>query len=110
MHPRVAGKKSVTLRRIGRALEPVRAVLSAIAQPIERHSIAAESPRPRRATGRIPEAAKSTRPRRTADQLLVEARTVTADWTDAQVTAEGIRGTLRTSPTNAPDGARYAAH
>ncbi|MGW3095891.1 DUF2637 domain-containing protein [Streptomyces sp. NPDC001102] len=82
-------------------LKPVRAVPSAIAHPIERHSVAAESPRPRRATGRIPEAAKSTRPRRTADQLLAEARTVTADWTDAQVTAEGIRRTLRTSPANA---------
>ncbi|UXY20756.1 DUF2637 domain-containing protein [Streptomyces cynarae] len=63
--------------------------------------IPAESTRPRRATGRVPEAAKSTRPKRTPEQLLAEARAATADWPDAQITAEGIRRTVHTSPANA---------
>ncbi|MER7055258.1 DUF2637 domain-containing protein [Streptomyces sp. NPDC000351] len=68
---------------------------------IERRAVAAESTRPRRATGRVPAVAKSTRPKRTPDQLLAEARTVTADWPDAKVTAEGIRRAVHTSPANA---------
>ncbi len=68
---------------------------------IERRSVAAESTRPRRATGRVPEAARSPKPRRTAAQLLDEARTATADWSDDRITAEGIRKTVHTSPANA---------
>ncbi|MFD9252682.1 conjugal transfer protein [Streptomyces bottropensis] len=68
---------------------------------IERRTVAAESTPTRRATGRVPKVARSARPRRSAAQLLDEARTVTADWSDAKVTAEGIRRTLRTSPANA---------
>ncbi|MFI2431759.1 DUF2637 domain-containing protein [Streptomyces sp. NPDC018693] len=69
--------------------------------PIERRAVAAESARPRRATGRVPAVAKSTRPKRTPDQLLAEARKVTADWPDAKVTGEGIRRAIHTSPANA---------
>ncbi|MGC9381533.1 DUF2637 domain-containing protein [Streptomyces sp. MH13] len=68
---------------------------------IERRAVAAESTRPRRATGRVPVVAKSTRPKRTPDQLLAEARAATADWPDAKVTGEGIRRAVRTSPANA---------
>ncbi|WP_406727913.1 conjugal transfer protein [Streptomyces sp. GD-15H] len=82
-------------------VKPFPAVESAPLASIERRAVAAESARPRRATGRIPQAAKSTRPKRTPAQLLAEARTVTADWPDKRVTAEGIRRTLRTSPVNA---------
>ncbi|MEV6472977.1 DUF2637 domain-containing protein [Streptomyces sp. NPDC051657] len=64
-------------------------------------AVAAESTRPRRATGRIPEVARSSRPARTADQLLIEARSATADWTDRELTAEGIRKAVRTSPAKA---------
>ncbi|MDF4254367.1 conjugal transfer protein [Streptomyces sp. WMMB303] len=64
-------------------------------------AVAADSPRRRRATGRVPEAARSPRPKRTAAQLLAEARAATADWPDSDVTAEGIRRTVRTSPANA---------
>jgi hypothetical protein len=32
---------------------------------------------------------------------MTEARTVTADWPDAKVTAEGIRRAIHTSPANA---------
>ncbi|MFF8879530.1 DUF2637 domain-containing protein [Streptomyces flaveolus] len=70
-------------------------------RPIERRAMAAESTRPRRATGRVPAVAKSTRPKRTPEELLAEARAVTADWPDAKVTAEGIRREVRTSPANA---------
>ncbi|RST18545.1 DUF2637 domain-containing protein [Streptomyces sp. WAC05374] len=62
---------------------------------------AAESARPVRATGRVPDAARSTRPTRTADELLNEARSVTADWPDTDLTAERIRKALRTSAEKA---------
>jgi hypothetical protein len=68
---------------------------------IERRAVAAESTRRRRATGRVPAVAKSPRPKRTPEQLLAEARAVTAGWPDAKVTAEGIRRAVRTSPANA---------
>ncbi|MET8454849.1 conjugal transfer protein [Streptomyces parvulus] len=71
------------------------------AAPIEPRAVAAESTRPRRATGRVPDAAKPTRPKRTPDQLLAEARKATAGWPDAKVTGEGIRRAIRTSPANA---------
>ncbi|MFE6421557.1 conjugal transfer protein [Streptomyces rochei] len=68
---------------------------------IEPRTVPAESTRPRRATGRVPDAAKPTRPKRTPEQLLAEARKVTADWPDAKVTGEGIRRAIHTSPANA---------
>ncbi|WP_328872774.1 DUF2637 domain-containing protein [Streptomyces sp. NBC_00287] len=71
------------------------------AASIERRAVAAESTRPRRATGRVPAVAKSTRPKRTPEQLLAEARKATADWPDAKVTGEGIRRAIHTSPANA---------
>ncbi|WP_329283061.1 DUF2637 domain-containing protein [Streptomyces sp. NBC_01451] len=70
-------------------------------EPIVRGAVAAESVRPRRATGRVPVVARPTRSRRTPDQLLAEARQVTADWSDARLTAEGIRLAVHTSPVNA---------
>jgi hypothetical protein len=82
-------------------LKPLPPVDPALIASIERRTVAAESTRPRRATGRVPAVAKSTRPKRTPDQLLAEARTVTAGWPDAKVTAEGIRRELHTSPANA---------
>ncbi|WP_156727906.1 DUF2637 domain-containing protein [Streptomyces apocyni] len=83
------------------ALKPVSTADPTPVAAIERHTVAAESTRPRRATGRVPEVARSARPRRTAGQLLAEARTVTADWPDAKLTAEGIRLAVHTSPKNA---------
>ncbi|MFJ2071193.1 MULTISPECIES: hypothetical protein [Streptomyces] len=81
--------------------KPVKAIESAPVVPIERRTVAAESSRPRRATGRVPDVAKPTRSKRTPEQLLDEARTATADWPDAKLTAEGIRRELHTSPANA---------
>ncbi|MFJ9577883.1 DUF2637 domain-containing protein [Streptomyces sp. NPDC101191] len=72
--------------------------------PIDRvvvRAVAAEQSAPRRATGRVPDAARSTRPRRTAEELLSEARRVTESWPVDQLTAEGIRKALRTSPDKA---------
>ncbi|MFE7229156.1 conjugal transfer protein [Streptomyces sp. NPDC057596] len=83
------------------SLKPLASIERTSVAPIERRSVAAESPRPRRATGRVPAVAKSTRPKRTTAQLLDEARAVTADWPDAKVTAEGIRREVHTSPANA---------
>ncbi|MEU6611208.1 DUF2637 domain-containing protein [Streptomyces shenzhenensis] len=86
-------------------VEPAPAIVPAVdpapVASIEQRTVAAESTRSRRATGRVPDVARSPRPKRTADQLLDEARTATADWADAQITAEGIRRTVRTSPANA---------
>ncbi|MFL3869730.1 DUF2637 domain-containing protein [Streptomyces griseobrunneus] len=84
------------------ALEAPRVV--DLVKPIDRApvgAVAAESARPRRATGRVPDAARSTRPARTAEQLLTEARSATADWPDKDLTAEGIRRAVRTSPARA---------
>ncbi|UUN27792.1 DUF2637 domain-containing protein [Streptomyces sp. FIT100] len=77
------------------------AIQSSPVQPIELGAVAAESTRPRRTTGRVPEAARTPRPKRTPDELLDEARKATADWPDDKLTAEGIRRTVRTSPVNA---------
>ncbi|GGU94886.1 uncharacterized protein DUF2637 [Streptomyces cavourensis] len=64
-------------------------------------AVAAESPRPRRVTGRVPGAARSARPNRTADELLTEARKATTAWADRELTAEGIRKAVHTSPAKA---------
>ncbi|MFE9020141.1 conjugal transfer protein [Streptomyces sp. NPDC007808] len=92
---------------LGKSIPPLKP-LPAIAAPIEpavvapvHKTVAAESTPSRRATGRLPEAARSPRPKRTPEQLLDEARTATAEWPDAKVTAEGIRREIRTSPANA---------
>ncbi|MGV9620327.1 DUF2637 domain-containing protein [Streptomyces tendae] len=81
--------------------KPYPSIAQAPAAPNESRAVAVESTRPRRATGRVPDAAKPSRPKRTPDQLLSEARKATADWPDAKVTGEGIRRAIRTSPANA---------
>lgn len=63
---------------------------------------AAEVREQSRVTGRIPESARTTtRPKRTREELLVQARSVTADWPTKALTANGIRLALRTSAENA---------
>jgi hypothetical protein len=57
--------------------------------------------RPRRATGTVPKSARSPRPTRTPEELLAEARSATADWSDDQLTADRIRVTVRTSAERA---------
>ncbi|MFI6352757.1 DUF2637 domain-containing protein [Streptomyces sp. NPDC050743] len=81
--------------------KPVQVIGQPTMPPIERRAVAAESARPRRATGRVPEVARTPRPKRTPDELLDEARKATAEWPDAKLTAEGIRREVRTSPANA---------
>ncbi|MGY0018668.1 conjugal transfer protein [Streptomyces sp. YJ-C3] len=81
--------------------KPAKAIESAPTDPIEARPVAAESTRPRGVTGRVPDAAKPTRPKRTFDELLAETRTATADWPDTDLTAEGIRRTVHTSPARA---------
>ncbi|MFE1323683.1 conjugal transfer protein [Streptomyces sp. NPDC058741] len=93
---------------LGKSISPLKP-LPAIPAPIDpapakpvRRSVAAESTPPRRrATGRLPEVARTPRPKRTPEQLLDEARSATANWPDAKVTAEGIRRAIHTSPANA---------
>ncbi|MFF7294997.1 conjugal transfer protein [Streptomyces sp. NPDC008265] len=77
------------------AAEPVELPQSAPAR-----AVAAAESAPRRATGRVPQSARTPRPTRTPDELLAEARSVTADWPDARLTAEGIRKAVRTSSAN----------
>ncbi|MFB6479499.1 DUF2637 domain-containing protein [Streptomyces virginiae] len=75
-----------------------------VVEPIEvrpQLAVAAESTRPRRATGRVPAAARSTRPTRTDIELLAEARSLTDSWPIEKLTGEGIRKALRTSPAKA---------
>ncbi|MEU1310256.1 DUF2637 domain-containing protein [Streptomyces cinnamoneus] len=68
--------------------------------PVRSVVVAADRPRPRRTTGRLPESARSTRTRRTADELLAEARSLTESWSADELTADRLRKTLRTSPAN----------
>ncbi|MEW2189419.1 DUF2637 domain-containing protein [Streptomyces microflavus] len=70
-------------------------------EPTPVGALAAESTRPRRATGRVPDVARSTRPVRTADQLLDEARSATADWPVEELTGEAIRKAVHTSAAKA---------
>ncbi|MFE3281490.1 hypothetical protein ACFXJJ_00015, partial [Streptomyces sp. NPDC059233] len=62
------------------------------------------TPAPARPAGPAPRLlrvpARTPRPTRTPDDLLAEARSVTADWPDARLTAEGIRKAVRTSSAN----------
>ncbi|MET9698800.1 DUF2637 domain-containing protein [Streptomyces sp. NPDC006529] len=87
-----------------RALEPgpVEAV-EAVADPVEARPLvaAADAPRQRRATGRVPGAARSTRPVRTPEELLSEARSITEAWPVEELTGEALRKALRTSPAKA---------
>ncbi|MFJ3235087.1 conjugal transfer protein [Streptomyces sp. NPDC086787] len=96
--PADAGKSSLPLKPIPALAAPVR---STPRRPAVHRPVAAESARPPRTTYRVPDAAKAPRTRRTAEQLLTEARTVTAGWPDVKVTAEGIRRALHVSPVNA---------
>ncbi|MFF6940768.1 conjugal transfer protein [Streptomyces lavendulae] len=63
-------------------------------------SVAAVESAPRRATGRVPKSARTPRPTRDSDELLDEARSITADWSDGELTAEAIRKAVRTSSAN----------
>ncbi|EGX58171.1 hypothetical protein SZN_19118 [Streptomyces zinciresistens K42] len=95
----------VDLGKSGTGMKPMPAV-APVVKPVPialvpARSVPAAPTAPRRATGRVPVAAKSTRTRRTPDQLMAEARKATAGLTDAEVTGEGIRRALRTSPANA---------
>ncbi|WP_046730983.1 conjugal transfer protein [Streptomyces humi] len=95
----------VDLGKSGTGMKPMPAVVPTVKPvpiaPAPARSVPAASTAPRRATGRVPVAAKSPRTRRTPDQLMAEARKATAGLTDAEVTGEGIRRALRTSPANA---------
>ncbi|MFJ4845449.1 conjugal transfer protein [Streptomyces sp. NPDC088733] len=95
----------VDLGKSGTGMKPMPAVVSTVKPvpiaPAPARPVPAASTGPRRATGRVPASAKSARTRRTPEQLMVEARKATAGLPDAQVTGEGIRRALRTSPANA---------
>jgi hypothetical protein len=92
------GKSGVGMKSMPAAVPAVKPVPIA---PAPARSVPAASTAPRRATGRVPVAAKSPRTRRTPEQLMAEARKATAGLSDAEVTGEGIRRALRTSPANA---------
>ncbi|MCW7946814.1 hypothetical protein AAW14_33755 [Streptomyces hygroscopicus] len=74
---------------------PAPAIASVESTPTR--AVAAVVHAPRRSTGRVPASARTPRPNRTADQLLAEARELTADWSDDALTAEAIRKAVRTS-------------
>ncbi|MEU6054865.1 DUF2637 domain-containing protein [Streptomyces xanthochromogenes] len=81
------------------ALKPLPAI-----EPVPERStstVAADSTRPRRATGRVPDVARSARPKRTPAELLEEARTASADWPDAHLTADRLRKAVHTSAEKA---------
>ncbi|MEU9136174.1 conjugal transfer protein [Streptomyces sp. NPDC048404] len=95
----------VDLGKSGTSTKPMPAVVPTVKPlPIASAptpSVPAVSSRPHRATGRVPVAAKSPRTRRAFEQLMAEARKATAGLPDGQITGEGIRRALHTSPANA---------
>ncbi len=85
-------------------IEPVKLPESVpVVEPVEPpqlapvKTVAAVESAPRRATGRVPKSARTSRPTRDSDELLDEARSVTANWSDGELTAEAIRKAVRTS-------------
>ena len=94
---------------------PVKAAMTPVTRPTEatqaapstgppRSAAAVESTRavPRRATGRVPATAKSAADRtRTDAEVLAEARLLTTDWSDDQLTAERLRNELRIGQSRA---------
>ncbi|MDX3534320.1 DUF2637 domain-containing protein [Streptomyces sp. MB09-01] len=106
-----ANQSSAELREpmVEEAIEPpvsVPALAPVSADPIDVVEVrvpiaAAETTRPRRATGRVPVAARSARPVRTPEELLCEARSITESWPIEDLTGEAIRKALRTSPAKA---------
>lgn len=80
---------------------PVPVDLKKSIEPVPTRAVAAESARPRQATGRVPDAARTPRRTRSDAELLDEARSATADWSIGELTAEGIRKAVRTSPAKA---------
>jgi hypothetical protein len=80
---------------------PVHAPAAPTKQPPTVEVSPTATPRPRRATGTVPPAARAKRPNRTMDELLTEARALSADWPDEALTADRLRVALRTSAANA---------
>ncbi|MFC1409199.1 DUF2637 domain-containing protein [Streptacidiphilus sp. N1-12] len=77
------------------------AVIAAAAPAPVLASVPVAVSRPRRATGTVPTAAKNRQPTRTPAELLDEARSATAGWPDAHLTADRIRAEVHTSSVNA---------
>jgi hypothetical protein len=96
--PADAGKSSLPFKPVPALTSPIE---STPPRPAERRAAAAEPPRRRRVTYRVPEAAKTPRVRRTPEQLMADARTLTAGWPSAHLTAERIRREMHVSPVNA---------
>ncbi|MCF3129847.1 hypothetical protein IPZ69_05535 [Streptomyces olivochromogenes] len=97
--PADAGKSSLVLKPVPALTAPIGSTPSG---SIEQRSVAADSARPAvRATYRVPESAKTPRVKRTPEQLLDEARTLTANWPQIHITGERIRKELHVSPVNA---------
>ncbi|MEU8133771.1 hypothetical protein [Streptodolium elevatio] len=69
--------------------------------PQNENAVSRPTPAPRKATGRVPSAAKSTVPKRTPDELLTDARRITAEWPTENLTADRIRKSVRTSAESA---------
>ncbi len=87
------------IKRTVTSTVPVESIRSTPIEPVL--TAAAEAPRPRRVTGKVPTAARSKRPTRTPEQLLDEARSVTADWPIDELTGEAIRKAVRCAPARA---------
>lgn len=98
--PADAGKSSLPLKPAPALTAPIGSAPSGSTR--SGRPMAAESTRPAvRATYRVPESAKTPRVKRTPEQLLDQARTLTADWPHTHLTGERIRRELHVSPVNA---------
>ncbi len=101
---------SSTVNRLGSDLRestpasppgPVVPAVAESADPAPRPAPVGSAPSgPRRPTGPVPKSARAPRPTRTPDELLNQARQVTADWSDDELTGEAIRKAVHTSSAN----------
>nr|WP_079176405.1 hypothetical protein [Streptomyces sp. MUSC 14] len=98
--PADAGKSSLPFKPVPALTAPIGSTPAGVVR--SERPVAAESARPAvRATFRVPESAKTPRVKRTPEQLLDEARTLTADWPQIHLTGERIRRELHVSPARA---------
>ncbi|MFF4420489.1 DUF2637 domain-containing protein [Streptomyces sp. NPDC001549] len=87
------------LGELAPAVEATETITSVPAEAVEPAGPEMEAPKGRapRSPRRRPSRAKATKGQRTAEQLLAEARDVTAAWPDTAINAEAIRTHLRCS-------------
>ncbi|MET9397624.1 DUF2637 domain-containing protein [Kitasatospora sp. NPDC002965] len=80
---------------------PAPAPTAPVVGPVPVGPVRKATGRPRRATGSVPQSARTPRPKRTPEDLLTEARSVTAGWPAEDLVTDRIREAVHTSSAKA---------